>query len=76
MEFGFGCAPVFTREGGSIPIVAKFSRRLTPNVLMLAYSQKTDNAHGPNEHFSLTNFIHGIKTNVKLWQELSIEEEN
>lgn len=71
MEFGFGRSPFFVREGGSIPIVAAFSKLLTPNVMLLAYSQKTDNAHGPNEHFSLADFWRGIKTNVKLWQELT-----
>ncbi|MBE6427785.1 MAG: dipeptidase [Planctomycetaceae bacterium] len=71
MEFGFGRSPFFVREGGSIPIVAAFSKLLTPNVMLLAYSQKTDNAHGPNEHFCLTDFWRGIKTNVKLWQELT-----
>lgn len=74
MEFGFGRSPVFVREGGSIPIVSTFSSVLTPNVMMLAYTQKTDNAHGPNEHFSLADFTRGIKTNVKLWQELAVLE--
>ncbi|MBQ6109114.1 MAG: dipeptidase [Thermoguttaceae bacterium] len=71
VEFGFGRAPVFIREGGSIPIVGTFSSVLTPNIMMLGYSQKGDNAHGPNEHFSLADFERGIKTNVKLLQELS-----
>lgn len=70
MEFGFGRSPIFVREGGSIPIVSTFCDVLTPNVMLLAYSQKTDNAHGPNEHFSLADFTRGIKTNVKLWREL------
>lgn len=71
IEFGFGHSPVFVREGGSIPIVASFVRTLTPNIMMIALSQKTDNAHGPNENFSLTDFRRGIKTSVKLWQELA-----
>lgn len=71
VEFGFGRSPVFIREGGSIPIVGTFCSVLTPNIMMLGYSQKGDNAHGPNEHFSLADFERGIKTNVKLWQELS-----
>ncbi|MCR5162992.1 MAG: dipeptidase [Thermoguttaceae bacterium] len=71
VEFGFEKSPVFIREGGSIPIVGTFNSVLTPNIMMLGYSQKTDNAHGPNEHFSLADFERGIKTNVKLWEELA-----
>ena len=71
VEFGFGHAPVFIREGGSIPIVGTFNSVLTQNIMMLGYSQKDDNAHGPNEHFSLVDFERGIKTNVKLWEELA-----
>ena len=71
VEFGFGKSPVFIREGGSIPIVGTFCSVLTPNIMMLGYSQKGDNAHGPNEHFSLADFERGIKTNVQLWQELA-----
>lgn len=71
IEFGFGRPPVFVREGGSIPIVAAFTRFLTPNIMMIALTQKSDNAHGPNENFSMTDFLRGIKTGVKLWQELA-----
>jgi len=75
IESGFGRPPVFIREGGSIPIIGTFSSVLTPDVMMLGYSQKTDNAHGPNEHFNLADFWRGIKTNVKLWQELEVLQE-
>ncbi|MDO4574702.1 MAG: M20/M25/M40 family metallo-hydrolase [Planctomycetia bacterium] len=74
VEFGFGCSPLFIREGGSVPIISVFSELLTPNIVMLGLSQKTDNAHGPNEHFSMTDFYRGLKAAACLWRELSVSE--
>lgn len=71
VEFGFGRSPVFIYEGGSIPVVSTFAECLTPNIMMIALSQGSDNAHGPNEHFSLTDFHRGIKTGVRLWREIA-----
>lgn len=71
IEFGFGRSPVFIYEGGSIPIVTTFVECLTPNIMMIGLSQSTDNAHSPNEHFSLADFYHGIKTSARLWRELA-----
>ncbi len=71
VEFGFGRSPVFIYEGGSIPVVSTFAQCLTPNIMMIALSQDTDNAHGPNEHFSLTDFQRGIKTGIRLWREIA-----
>ena len=74
IEFGFGRSPFFIREGGSIPIVSTFAEILTPNIMMIGLSQKSDNAHGPNEHFALIDFLRGIRTSAKLWQELAALE--
>lgn len=71
IEFGFGRSPVFIYEGGSIPVVATFAQCLTPNIMMIGLSQSSDYAHGPNEHFSLSDFHRGIKTSARLWRELA-----
>lgn len=71
IEFGFGRSPVFIREGGSIPIVSVFHENITPHILLLGFSQDTDNAHGPNEKFSLSDFHRGIRTSARLWKELA-----
>ena len=71
IEFGFGRSPVFIYEGGSIPIVATFAECLTPNIMMIGLTQDTNRIHSPNEHFSLTDFYHGIKTSARLWRELA-----
>lgn len=71
IEYAFGRSPVFTREGGSIPIVATFHKTLRVDTLLLGWGQDDDNAHGPNEKFSLADFHRGIKASTRLWQELS-----
>ncbi|MDO4583280.1 MAG: dipeptidase [Planctomycetia bacterium] len=71
VEFGFGRSPLFIREGGSIPIVSAFAEALTPHIMMIGFSQTTDNAHGPNEHLSMADFYRGMKTSARLWRELA-----
>jgi succinyl-diaminopimelate desuccinylase len=71
IEYAFGRRPVFTREGGSIPIVAKFVEHLKVDTLLLGWGQEDDNAHSPNEKFSLDDFHKAIKASAKLWEELA-----
>jgi succinyl-diaminopimelate desuccinylase len=71
IERSFGRRPVFIREGGSIPIVNEFRRRLGVDVLLLGWGQDDDNTHSPNEKFSLDDFHRGIKASAYLWQELA-----
>jgi acetylornithine deacetylase/succinyl-diaminopimelate desuccinylase-like protein len=71
IEHAFGRRPVFTREGGSIPIVADFSNKLKAETLLLGWGQDDDNAHSPNEKIALSDFHRGIKASAQLWEELS-----
>jgi succinyl-diaminopimelate desuccinylase len=71
IERSFGRAPVYIREGGSIPIVTAFRQQLGVDVLLLGWGQDDDNTHGPNEKFSLDDFHRGIKASAYLWQELA-----
>ena len=73
IEHAFGRRPVFTREGGSIPIVTTFHQQLRADALLLGWGQDDDNAHSPNEKFSLADFHRGIKASARLWEELSKE---
>ncbi len=70
VEAGFGVKPVFMREGGSIPIVTKFSNLLGADVLLLGWGLDDDNTHSPNEKFCLADFHRGIKASAQLWKEL------
>ncbi len=71
IEAGFGKAPVMIREGGSIPIVTKFKTTLGVDTLLLGWGLNDDNAHSPNEKFSLADFHRGIQASAQLWQELA-----
>jgi acetylornithine deacetylase/succinyl-diaminopimelate desuccinylase-like protein len=71
IEAGFGRAPVYIREGGSIPIVNTFARELDADVLLLGWGQNDDNTHSPNEKFSLADYQRGISASAHLWSELA-----
>ena len=71
IERGFGRSPVFTREGGSIPIITTLHEALRADTLLLGWGQNDDNTHSPNEKLSLADFHRGTKASAWLWQELS-----
>ena len=71
IRHAFGRLPVYTREGGSIPIVATFYKALKADTLLLGWGQDDDNTHSPNEKFALADFHRGIKASARLWEELS-----
>ena len=70
IEHGFGVAPVFIREGGSIPVVTAFKELLGVDTLLLGWGLDDDNTHSPNEKFSLGDFHRGIKASAHLWNEI------
>ena len=67
----FGEAPVYLREGGSIPAAASLTRQLGLPVVLLGFIQPDDNAHAPNESMRLDNFEGGVRTIVRYWERLS-----
>jgi acetylornithine deacetylase/succinyl-diaminopimelate desuccinylase-like protein len=71
IESAFGRAPVFVREGGSIPIVNTFTRELGADALLLGWGQNDDNTHSPNEKFSLEDYHRGTLASAYLWQEIA-----
>jgi acetylornithine deacetylase/succinyl-diaminopimelate desuccinylase-like protein len=71
VEDGFGRAPVFIREGGSIPVVSTFRDLLGVDTLLLGWGLNDDNTHSPNEKFCLADFHRGIKASTHLWHELA-----
>lgn len=71
IEHGFGRAPVFIREGGSIPVVSTFRQQLGVDTLLLGWGLNDDNTHSPNEKFRLIDYHRGIKSSARLWRELS-----
>ena len=71
IEKGFGKRPVFTREGGSIPIVADFQASLNAPVVLFGFGLPDDNLHAPNEKFNLENFFNGILASAFLYEEVA-----
>jgi acetylornithine deacetylase/succinyl-diaminopimelate desuccinylase-like protein len=55
-------APVFMREGGSIPVAALFDDILQAPVVLMGFGLPEDTIHAPNENFSLGQLNKGIKT--------------
>jgi succinyl-diaminopimelate desuccinylase len=70
IEQAFGREPVYSREGGSIPIVTSFHEALGADVLLIGWGTDDDNAHSPNEKFCLADFHRGIKASARLWEEI------
>jgi acetylornithine deacetylase/succinyl-diaminopimelate desuccinylase-like protein len=71
MERGFGRRPVFTREGGSIPVIATFQDQLNNiPVVMFGIGLPDENAHAPNEKLDLSNFHSGVISAAHLYREI------
>ena len=70
IEQGFGKAPVFCREGGSIPVVSTFCEELGVPAVLFGVGLPDENAHAPNERLDLSNFQNGIVAAAVLYNEL------
>jgi acetylornithine deacetylase/succinyl-diaminopimelate desuccinylase-like protein len=71
LKEAFGHEPILMREGGSIPIVTQFKRVLRADSLLLGLALPDDNAHSPNEKFSLDSYEKGARMGALLWPELA-----
>jgi acetylornithine deacetylase/succinyl-diaminopimelate desuccinylase-like protein len=71
IEQGFGKAPVFTREGGSIPVVSTFQEELGVPSVLFGVGLPDENAHAPNEKLDLGNFHNGIVASAYLYREIA-----
>jgi acetylornithine deacetylase/succinyl-diaminopimelate desuccinylase-like protein len=70
LEQVWGTAPVFTRSGGSIPVVGDFERALGIPTVMMGFGLPDDNLHAPNEKFHIANFHRGIETIIRFFEVL------
>ena len=53
---------VFTRGGGSIPIVGDFKDHLGIPTILMGFSDPDDGLHSPNEKYPVANYYAGIVT--------------
>ena len=67
----FGKKTVFMREGGSIPIVVTFAKKLKASPVLMGMGLNTENLHSPNEHFNLNHFQLGILSSAYFLDEYS-----
>ena len=65
----FGKKTVFMREGGSIPIVVVFAKKLKASPVLMGMGLNTENLHSPNEHFNLNHFHLGILSSAQFMKE-------
>ncbi|MFZ1402975.1 MAG: dipeptidase [Anaerolineae bacterium] len=60
----YGVAPLFVREGGSIPIVALLQNKFNMPSLLMGFGLPDDGLHSPNEKMSLAQIRRGVATIV------------
>jgi acetylornithine deacetylase/succinyl-diaminopimelate desuccinylase-like protein len=71
IEATFGAAPLYIRDGGSVPVCASFESILGLSTVLLGFAPPDGHFHAPNEWMSLANFETGIRTIVRYWDEVS-----
>jgi acetylornithine deacetylase/succinyl-diaminopimelate desuccinylase-like protein len=67
----WGHEAIFTRGGGSIPIVADIYNLMKIPVVMMGYGLDSDGLHAANEHFTIEMFHRGIETAIVYLEELA-----
>ena len=71
LQKSFGAKPVFTGEGGSIPIVVEFEEVLGAPALLIGFALPGCNMHAPDEWLSIENFENGVRAISYLFDELA-----
>ena len=70
LERAWDKPPAFTREGGSIPVMATFQRTHDLPCILMGFGLHDDQVHAPNESYALTSFHGGTKSAAYLYEEL------
>lgn len=65
----FGKETVFTRSGGSIPIVGDFATHLGIPTILMGFGLPDDGLHSPNEKYNIRNYFDGIRTLAHFFEE-------
>lgn len=71
VQTGFGKAPVFMREGGTVPVGTLFKQTLGIDTLFIGFGLSDDRVHSPNEKFDLDALHKGTRTAAALYAELA-----
>ena len=70
IEATFGVAPLYIREGGSVPVCASFDSILGLSTVLLGFAPADGQFLAPNEWMWMSNFETGIRTIARYWDEV------
>ena len=70
----FGKEPLYLREGGSVPIIGDFKKRLGVDSLMMGFILSEDRIHAPNESISLEMLEKGAEVYRRLFLALACQK--
>jgi acetylornithine deacetylase/succinyl-diaminopimelate desuccinylase-like protein len=65
-----GKPTVFTRNGGSIPVVGDFAAHLGTPTILMGFGLPDDGLHSPNEKYRIGNYYTGIMTIAHFFERL------
>jgi acetylornithine deacetylase/succinyl-diaminopimelate desuccinylase-like protein len=71
IEATFGVAPLYIREGGSVPVCASFESILGISTVLLGFAPPDGQFHAPNEWMSMANYETGIRAIARFWDEVA-----
>ncbi len=71
IEKCFGQAPIYLREGGSIPVIADFNKRAGLDALMVGLFTPKDNLHAPDESFDLGLMQNAISAFEQIFKDIA-----
>ncbi|MGA3030845.1 MAG: dipeptidase [Candidatus Limnocylindrales bacterium] len=71
LEATFGAAPLFMREGGSVPVCASFESILGLSTVLLGFAPPDGRFHSPNERMTMANYETGIRAIARYWDEVA-----
>jgi acetylornithine deacetylase/succinyl-diaminopimelate desuccinylase-like protein len=66
LEQAWGRKVIYAGEGGSIPIVPEFEKVLGAPAILLGFGLPGENAHAPDEWFSVENYELGTSAMAEL----------
>ncbi|MGF1507252.1 MAG: M20/M25/M40 family metallo-hydrolase [Anaerolineae bacterium] len=67
----WGVPPVFSREGGSIPVISTFQKVLGASAVLMGFGLPGSKMHAPNEHFKEDHYYKAIEAIIHYYHNLA-----